>query len=104
MKNGEIAAVAGPRSEIEFALGDQAGDYAVGPVRMPGLHTSGWDLGAAVKQGNSELAEALEQTMAELRRKSSLSKIFAQYRSSYRLPSRTKLVRVESNGRISRRD
>jgi ABC-type amino acid transport substrate-binding protein len=104
LKDGKIAAVAGPRSEVEFALGDRAGDYAVGPIQMPGLRTSGWDLGAAVKQGNSELAEVLEQTMAELRRKSSLSKIFAQYRSTYQLPSRTKLVSAESNGRISQRD
>ncbi|MEW8353681.1 MAG: transporter substrate-binding domain-containing protein [Candidatus Thiodiazotropha sp.] len=104
MKRGEIAAVAGPRSEIEFALGDLADSYAVGPIRMPGLRTSGWDLGAAVKKGNSALAEAVEKAMTQLRQQSSLSKIFANYRSSYQLPSQTKLVGVESNGRISQRD
>ncbi|MEW8029929.1 MAG: transporter substrate-binding domain-containing protein, partial [Candidatus Thiodiazotropha sp.] len=76
LKNGEVAGVAGPRSEIEFALGDQADNYAVGPIRMPGLSTSGWDLGAAVKQGNGALAEAVEQAMSQLRQSSSLSKIF----------------------------
>ncbi len=104
LKKGEIAAVAGPRSEIEFALGAHADKYAVGPIQMPGLRTSGWDLGAAVKQGNSVLAEAVEQAMTQLRKQSSVSKIFAQYRSTYQLPSRIRLVRVESNGRISQRD
>ncbi|MEW8506414.1 MAG: transporter substrate-binding domain-containing protein [Candidatus Thiodiazotropha sp.] len=104
LKQGEIAAVAGPRSEIEFALGDHADNYAVGPIQMPGLRTSGWDLGAAVKKGNTALAEAVETAMAQLRKQSSLSKIFSNYRSSYQLPSQTKLVRVESNGRISKRD
>ncbi|MEW7972080.1 MAG: transporter substrate-binding domain-containing protein [Candidatus Thiodiazotropha endolucinida] len=104
LKNGEVAGVAGPRSEIEFALGDQAANYAVGPIQMPGLSTSGWDLGAAVKQGNGALAEAVEQAMSQLRQSSSLSKIFTQYRSTYQLPSRTRLVRVESDGRISQRD
>ncbi|MEW8658304.1 MAG: transporter substrate-binding domain-containing protein [Candidatus Thiodiazotropha endolucinida] len=104
LKNGEVAGVAGPRSEIEFALGDQAANYAVGPIQMPGLSTSGWDLGAAVKQGNGALAEAVEKAMSQLRQSSSLSKIFTQYRSTYQLPSRTRLVRVESDGRISQRD
>ncbi|MEW8491265.1 MAG: transporter substrate-binding domain-containing protein [Candidatus Thiodiazotropha endolucinida] len=104
LKNGEVAGVAGPRSEIEFALGDQAANYAVGPIQMPGLSTSGWDLGAAVKQGNGALAEAVEKAMSQLRQSSSLSKIFTQYRSTYQLPSRTRLVRVEPDGRISQRD
>ncbi|MES9923795.1 MAG: transporter substrate-binding domain-containing protein [Candidatus Thiodiazotropha endolucinida] len=104
LKNGEVAGVAGPRSEIEFALGDQVANYAVGPIQMPGLSTSGWDLGAAVKQGNGALAEVVEQAMSQLRQSSSLSKIFTQYRSTYQLPSRTRLVRVDSDGRISQRD
>ncbi|MEW7984830.1 MAG: substrate-binding periplasmic protein [Candidatus Thiodiazotropha sp.] len=104
LKSGEVAGVAGPRSEIEFALGDRMSDYAVGPIQMPGLSTSGWDLGAAVKQGNGALAEAVEQAMSQLRQSSSLRKIFTQYRSTYQLPSRTRLVRVEPDGRISQRD
>ncbi|MES9970079.1 MAG: transporter substrate-binding domain-containing protein [Candidatus Thiodiazotropha sp.] len=104
MKKGEVAAVAGPRSEIEFALADEADNYAVGPIQMPGLRSSGWDLGAAVKEGNNALAEAVEEAMTQLRKQSSVSKIFAQYHSTYQLPSRIRLVGIESNGRISQRN
>lgn len=104
LKKGDLAGVAGPRSEIEFALADNYTDYAVGPVQMPGLRNSGWDLGVAVKQGNDALAQAVEKAMTELRQKGSLNEIFAQYHSTYQLPSRLRLAKVESNERLTQRN
>ncbi len=88
LKRGELSGVAGPRSEIEFALGEAREAYAVGPVQMPGLRSSGWDLGAAVRQGSSDLAEALDQAMVRVRESGELQRIFARHGSSYQLPSR----------------
>ncbi|MCG8486807.1 MAG: ABC transporter substrate-binding protein, partial [Chromatiales bacterium] len=86
LKAGELSGVAGPRSEIEFALGDVKGAYAVGPIQMPGMRSSGWDLGAAVRQGNKQLANALDQAMIEVRETGELQQIFEKHGSSYQLP------------------
>ena len=53
-----------------------------------GLRSSGWDLGAAVRQGSSDLAEALDQAMVHVRESGELQRIFERHGSSYQLPSR----------------
>ena len=86
MQRGELAGVAGPRAEIEFALGAQREGYAIGP--MPGLRRDGWDLGAAVKQGNDDLAVSIAESMQALREEGVIAEIFARYHASYRAPAR----------------
>ncbi len=86
LKKAELSGVAGPRSEIEFALGEQRGEYVIDPVSMPGLR-SGWNLGSAVKQGNAALAEAVELAMAQLQKEGKLKEIFSRYQSSFQPPS-----------------
>ncbi len=104
LKKAELAGVAGPRSEIEFALGGQRDDYVVGPVQMPGLRSSGWDLGAAVKQGNEALAKVVELSMKRLREEGALKEIFSRYQSSYQLPSRLTRLTVELNEQLALRN
>ncbi|MCG7961917.1 MAG: transporter substrate-binding domain-containing protein, partial [Candidatus Thiodiazotropha taylori] len=104
LKAGELSGVAGPRSEIEFALGESKSGYAVGPIKMPGMRSSGWDLGAAVRQGNEQLANALDQAMIEVRETGELQKIFEKHGSSYQLPSRIVRLKPESSGVIAYSD
>jgi ABC-type amino acid transport substrate-binding protein len=87
LKRGEVAGVMGPRTEIEYALGKDMSKYAVGPVKMPGMRSSGWDLGAAVKRGNTALAQAIDKAMAELRTSGAVQHIFQRYGASYQQPS-----------------
>jgi polar amino acid transport system substrate-binding protein len=104
LKRGELSGVAGPRSEIEFALGGERQAYAVGPVQMPGLRSSGWDLGAAVRQGSSDLAEALDQAMVKVRESGQLQRIFEHHGSSYQLPSRIVRLKPENSGVVAYSD
>ena len=83
----ELSGAAGPRSEIEFALGGARSDYEIGP--LPGLRQSGWDLGAAVKQGHQELADSINATIGALREEGVIAEIFARYHASYQAPART---------------
>lgn len=104
LRQGELSGVAGPRSEIEFALGEAQKNYAVGPVQMPGLRSSGWDLGAAVREGNHKLAEALDQAMAAVRESGELQRIFERHGSSYQLPSRIVQLKPDSSGELAYSD
>ena len=86
LKRGELAGVAGPRAEVEFALGEQGADYVIGP--LPGLRRDGWDLGAAVKQGNEALAREIAAGMQKLRDEGVIDEIFTRYRATYQPPAR----------------
>ena len=103
LRRGELSGVAGPRSEIEFALGESREAYAVGPVQMPGLRSSGWDLGAAVRHSSPDLAEALDQAMAAVRESGELQRIFEHYGSSYQLPSRIVRLKPSSSAVVASR-
>ncbi|MES9834105.1 MAG: ABC transporter substrate-binding protein [Candidatus Thiodiazotropha sp. DIVDIV] len=104
LKKGELSGVAGPRSEVEFALGDSHPSYAVGPIQMPGMRSSGWDLGAAVKEGNEDLAEAIDRAMIEVRETGELETIFQSHGSSYQLPSRIVRLKPENSGVVAYSD
>lgn len=88
LRRGELTGVAGPRSEIEAALGADRAAYAVGPIQMPGLRLSGWDLGGAVKRDHRELAQAIERAMVAVRDSGEVERIFQRHGASYQLPSR----------------
>ncbi|MEJ2621029.1 MAG: transporter substrate-binding domain-containing protein [Candidatus Thiodiazotropha sp.] len=104
LKAGELSGVAGPRSEIEFALGEVSERYAVGPIQMPGMRSSGWDLGAAVRQGSEQLANALDQAMIDVRESGELQRIFEKHGSSYQLPSRIVQLQSENSGVVAYSD
>ncbi|MCP3869188.1 MAG: transporter substrate-binding domain-containing protein [Gammaproteobacteria bacterium] len=99
LKKGELSGVAGPRSEIEHALGERSGDFATGPVRMPGLRSTGWDLGAAVKQGNDSLADAIDTSVKKLRDNGTLKEVYSRYGVSYQLPSRLTPIKADTDER-----
>ncbi len=89
---GEVAGVMAPRSEVEAGLGDRAGQYRLGPIQTPGLRQSGWDLGAAVKAGQEDLAETIDRAMAALRSEGVIQRIFASYGVTYQQPSQVRIA------------
>ena len=104
LTRGELAGVMGPRSEIEFALGEQRGDFSIGAVPMPGLRSTGWDLGAAVKQGNQSLAERVDAAVKALREEGVLEAIFSRYHASYQQPARLARLAVETAETVAASD
>jgi ABC-type amino acid transport substrate-binding protein len=86
LKRGEVAAVMGRQTLIEAGLGADAGRYEITTAPAPGLATSGWELGLAVKADNPELAAALASAMSELLREGEVERIFKSRGLSWRAP------------------
>ena len=82
----EVAAVMGRQTLIEAGLGEAAGRYEVTTAPAPGIATTGWELGMAVKADNPELAEALEQAIAALLREGFVERAFTRRGLTYRAP------------------
>jgi ABC-type amino acid transport substrate-binding protein len=87
LRQGEVAAVLGPRGEIEGALGKGMDAFHIGPMPMPGLHRTRWDLGMAVKSNHEDLAAAIDAAMSELRDDGTIAQIFNRAGLTYRPPS-----------------
>ncbi len=87
LKKNEVAAVLGPRGEIEGALGSDIGNFHIGPMPMPGVYRTRWDLGLAIKSENDQLAGAIAKAMSELRADGTIMRIFARSGLTYRPPS-----------------
>jgi len=82
----EVAAVMGRQTLVEAGLGEARARYEVSTAPTPGLATSGWELGLAVKEDNPELAAALQKAMAELLREGVVERAFTRRGLSYRPP------------------
>ncbi len=89
LKKNEIAAVMGLQSHLEASLGAAADKFAIGPVATPGLPTTGWDVGVAVKADNPELAAAIEKAMAELLGDGSIGRMFTKRGMTHATPRPT---------------
>jgi ABC-type amino acid transport substrate-binding protein len=83
---GEVAAVMGRQTLVEAGLGAAAANYEISTAPTPGITTSGWELGMAVKADNPELAAALGKAIAELLREGFVERAFTKRGLSYRAP------------------
>ncbi len=83
---GEVAAVMGRQTIIEAGLGKEASRFEITAAPAPGLATTGWELGLAVKADYPDLAEALARAMTELLRDGTVERIFTSRGLSYRAP------------------
>ncbi len=78
LKAGELAAVMGPRTEIEMALGGDT-RFLIDAVQMPELKINSWPLGMAVKAEEKELADALNEGIKALVKDGTVAGIFAKH-------------------------
>lgn len=76
---GDVAAVMATESELATALGDSRDRFPIGPMAMPGLDRSSWELGLAVKEGNRHLAHVLEDVLLGLRADGTVADIFRRH-------------------------
>ena len=83
---GEVAAVMGRQTLIEAGLGKDASRYEITAAPAPGIATTGWELGLAVKAEYPELKDALAQAMTDLLKDGTVERIFAKRGLSYRPP------------------
>lgn len=85
-KSGELAAVAGMNSQLQWALADTPSpDVSAEGFEM--LSRKRWDIGAAVKQDHRELANEIEYAFEGWVKDGSLKAIFEQFGVSYYQPS-----------------
>jgi polar amino acid transport system substrate-binding protein len=83
---GDVSAVMGRQTILEAALGKEASRFEITAAPAPGIATTGWELGLAVKADYPDLAEALSKAMADLLRDGTVERIFASRGLSYRAP------------------
>lgn len=83
---GDVAAVMGRQTIIEAGLGAERSRFEISVAPAPGLATSGWELGLAVKADNPELVQVLEKAMAELVRDGTVERLFTSRGLSWRPP------------------
>jgi polar amino acid transport system substrate-binding protein len=86
LQKGEVSAVMGRQTLIEAGLGSAASGFIISAAPAPGLATTGWELGMAVKADNPELATALEKAMSELLREGPVERAFTSRGLTYRPP------------------
>lgn len=79
---GDIAAAMVTRAQYESALkgADQStARFATADISSPLLPPRGWAVGMAIKAGQQDLAQSLENALNALRKKGELARIFAGY-------------------------
>ena len=87
LKAGEISGIMGPRGELEGVLAERPANIQIQSLITPGLARNSWAMGIAVKADNAELANALNNSMAELVRDGTVKHIFEQYKVGYNPPA-----------------
>ena len=83
---GDVSAVMGRQTDIEAGLGKETPRFEITAAPAPGIATTGWELGLAVKADNPELETALAQAMASLLQDGTIAKIFERRGLTYRAP------------------
>jgi ABC-type amino acid transport substrate-binding protein len=86
LMKGEVSAVMGRQTLIEAGLGKEASRFEITTAPAPGLATSGWELGLAVKADYPELAEALASAMNDLLKDGTVERSFTRRGLTYRAP------------------
>ena len=87
LKAGELSGIMGPRGELEGVLAERPANIQIQSLITPGLARNSWAMGIAVKADNAELANALNNSMADLVRDGTVKHIFEQYKVGYNPPA-----------------
>ncbi len=83
MIGDEISAIMANRGELEYSLAKHPNDFVITRLPTPGLNMEGWELCAAVKADNIELAQRVNQVIGELKSSGKVEEIFKAHGISY---------------------
>ncbi len=86
LRNETVAAVMGPESHIQAALGDRLDAFEVYPAELRPLGMSTWTVGIAVREDSRDLGYAVEDIFAELVESGAMQRIFADHGVTWRTP------------------
>lgn len=81
--DGKLRSVVAPKAQIEAALAGNIAQYDFSDLSVSGRVRSTWDLGIAVKEGRTELIDAIKVAMAELKESGQVQKIYSKYGIDY---------------------
>ncbi len=87
LKAGDLSAVAGMRSQVEWGLRDRPQRYDVDDDGLQAVARLQWDIGAAVKHTHRQLAYAIEALLDEAVRDGRMNALFNRHGLSYLKPS-----------------
>ncbi len=85
-KDGQLAAVAGMRSRLQWTLATQPAQDITADG-LEGISRRSWDIGVAVKQDYRELANEVEFLLDAWVKDGSLAALFAKHKITYQKPS-----------------
>ena len=87
MRNGEVSAVMGMRSEIDHELAKpQNGDFKAAGNGFPGIGKQVWDVGMAIKHTHRQLGYALEAIVDRLVKTGEMNELMASQNLRYSVP------------------
>ena len=87
LNSGEVSAVMAPVGELSGAVEmlDER-DVTLRTVELTGMYQTNWDIGVAIKAGNSDLAAKLRDEMQAMRDDGTIQSIFQDFGVPYRAP------------------
>ena len=86
LKAGEVAAVAGMRSQLQWGMGPLTSQYDISADGLAAMSIKSWDIGMAVKQDYRELTYAIEGIITPMVNSGEMEKLFLEYGLSYEIP------------------
>lgn len=89
MLANEVAAVMGPRAQIEGALAraESGAEYPIRPMPLAGLYRSTWEVGMAVRRDSPALRDEVAAALSALRARGEVERIFGHQGLTYVSPS-----------------
>lgn len=87
LNQGEVAAVVGMRSQIEWGLRGDTRGFDVDTDGLEQLAKLHWDIGAAVKENHRQLSYAVESVLDAAIKSGEMAKVFAELSVTYSRPS-----------------
>jgi ABC-type amino acid transport substrate-binding protein len=86
LRDGAVAAVFAPLSQLEGALGPDTAKFPIGRMAAPNLNPSEWQVGLAVKQDGHDLAYRLGDIVTELLDSGTVKQIYDRHGLTHNAP------------------
>jgi len=86
LQQGDVAAVVGTRSQLEWGLSRDA-EYDLSSDGLEQIAHQAWDIGLAVRHNFRQLSYSIEEIVLNLEKQGELKRIFEQFNLSYEKPA-----------------